>query len=266
MSSVANVVKGLLVPGSIAFLVLSLVTGVALLYGNQPMQRWGRRWLTAVLVLYGCLSTPLGADILATPLTRQFSAIERREAAQGAQTVVVLSVSSEVYRANGQEVAELGKATAHNALEGARVYRLLGVPTVIASGGFVSPDEQGPSPSEILRDALLKLGIPAERIVVESRSRTTREQAVLVGELLRARGVRRFVLVTEANHMPRAVATFRGLGLLPVPSAPPLLAAGDTGLLGRLRPDINALRQSDWAAYEHLARLYYWARGWGAGS
>jgi uncharacterized SAM-binding protein YcdF (DUF218 family) len=263
MGSIAGLVKTILVPGSISFLALGLVIGVALLYGTQSMQRWARRWLTLLLALYGFLSTPLGAGMLAAPLIRQYSALHSRDEARGADTVVVLSVSSDVYRANGQAVAEMGKATAFNALEAARVYRLLGTPRVIASGGPEAPDEPGPTPSEILRDGLTRLGVPVSQIDMETRSRTTREQALFVADLLSARGVRRFVLVTEPSHMPRAVAAFRALGLDPVPSRPMFEAPTQGGWVWRLLPADHGLEQSDWAAYEHLARLYYWLRGWG---
>jgi uncharacterized SAM-binding protein YcdF (DUF218 family) len=106
------------------------------------------------------------------------------------------------------------------------------------------------------------LGVPEDHIEAESRSRTTREQGLFVADILRARGVRRFVLVTEANHMPRALATFRGLGLDPLPSPSPFLPEAPTGFLQQLRPRFSALMLSDWASYEHLARIYYWLRGW----
>jgi uncharacterized SAM-binding protein YcdF (DUF218 family) len=214
---------------------------------------------------YGFLSTPAGADFVSGPLVRQFAPIATPQEAKGANTVVVLSVSSEVYRANGQAVAELGKATAYNALEAARIFRLLRNTNVIVSGGSPDPSDPGPTPSEILSESLVKLGVPAERIETEPRSQTTREQAVFVGDLLRARHVRQFVLVTEANHMPRAVSAFRALGFDPIPSTPVLSVDRPGGLLARLRPGIYPLQQSDWAAYEHLARLYYWARGWSSG-
>ncbi|MCX6545060.1 MAG: YdcF family protein [Acidobacteria bacterium] len=262
MTQFANIVKSLLIPGSIPFLVFGLVAGVALLFGPQALQRWARRWLLLLLLLYGFLSTPFGANMLAGPLVREFSPIQTREQAGGADTVVVLSVSSSVYSANGQAVAEMGKATALNALEAARVFRLLGHPAVVASGGMVDGGQPGPTPGEILRNALVTLGVPEQYIETESRSRTTREQGLFVAELLRARGVRRFVLVTEANHMPRAVATFRQLGLDPLPSPSPFFLESPKGILQQLRPNFSALQLSDWASYEHLARAYYWLRGW----
>jgi uncharacterized SAM-binding protein YcdF (DUF218 family) len=262
MGAIAALVKTSLVPGSISFLGLGLVAGIALLYGPPPVLKWARRWLVFLVMVYAFLSTPVGADLVSGPLVRQFSPITTRQEAKGANTVVVLSVSSEVYHGDGQTVSELGKATAYNALEGARIFRLLQNPGVIVSGGFVGPAESGPTPSDVLASTLVKLGVPAERIETEPRSQTTREQAVFVGERLRARRVRKFVLVTEGNHMPRAVEAFRALGFEPIPSAPSLAGERPAGVLNRIRPGFASLRLSDWAAYEHMARFYYRVQGW----
>jgi uncharacterized SAM-binding protein YcdF (DUF218 family) len=258
----ATAVKSFFVPGSISFLVAGLVIGVALLYLGDRARRWGRGWLTVLLAAYAFLATPLGADWVAAPLVRPFTPITGRDQARGIDTVVVLSAGGEVYRAYGQEVAEMGKATAFNALEAARLYHLLPSVTFVASGGVVVPGARQEPEGQVLAAGLARLGIPRGRILVEAESRTTREQAVNVTALLRKRGVRRFILVTAADHMPRAAAAFRGLGLEPVPSVSRFAIATAPQLWARLRPSINALRQSDWACYEYLARVYYWTQGW----
>jgi uncharacterized SAM-binding protein YcdF (DUF218 family) len=257
-----SIVKSFLVPGSISFLVAGLVVGVGLLYGSDRMRRWGRAWLTVLLLVYAFLATPLGADLVAAPLVRRFTPITRRDQAPGVDTLVVLSTGGEIYRAYGEEVAEMGKSTAYNALEAARVYRVMTPRTVIASGGIVDPGARRDPEAAVLTDGLVRLGVPRDRIVLESRSRTTREQAVNVAELLKKRGVKRFVLVTTADHMPRANATFKELNLQPVPAVSMFAMATPPGLWHRLRPSINALKQSDWACYEYLARIYYWKQGW----
>lgn len=258
----AEVVKTFLVPGSISFFVAGLIAGVVLLYGSDRMKRWGRAWLTLLLFAYAFLSTSLGADWVAAPLVRSFTPVTTREQARGMDTVVVLSTGGEVYRAYGEEVAEMGKATSYNALEAARLYRLVTPATFIASGGIVTAGSRRETEAQVLAAGMARLGVPRERIILESNSRTTREQAVNVATLLKKRGVRRFLLVTGADHMPRARATFRDLGLDPVPSVSRFAMGDPSTLWQRLRPSINALRQSDWACYEYLARIYYWWQGW----
>ena len=262
MSGVANTIKMFLVPGSISFLVLGLIVGVSLLYGGKGMVRFGRRWLTGMLIVYALLSTPLGSHLLVAPLISHFDAIRSVGEARGATTVVVLSTGAEVYRAGDQEVDEMGKASAYNALEGARVYRLLQPSLVIASGGIVDEGGQQRSEGDIVAEGLVRLGVPSARIVVEGRSRTTREQAVYTAALLRDRHITTFVLVTAADHMARASSTFREQGLDPVPSVATFAVTTPPGFIHRLRPSLNALRQSDWGVYEYLARFYYWIQGW----
>jgi uncharacterized SAM-binding protein YcdF (DUF218 family) len=258
----AEIVKHLLVPGSISFLVAGLVLGVALLYGGNRARRWGRGWLTGLLILYAFLATSLGADFVAAPLVRSFTPIMSPEQAAGIDTVVVLSAGGEVYRAYGAEVTEMGKATANNALEAARLNRLLSPGTFIASGGLVNPESRREPEASTLAGGMIRLGIPRERILLETASTTTREQAINVASMLAARHVSRFLLVTTADHMPRASAAFRERGLQPLPSVSMFAMNDPLPFWQRLRPGVGALRQSDWACYEYLARIYYWYRGW----
>jgi uncharacterized SAM-binding protein YcdF (DUF218 family) len=133
---------------------------------------------------------------------------------------------------------------------------------VIASGGIVEPGSRTTTEAGVLADALVRLGVPRERIALEPRSRTTREQAVNVAGMLKKGGVGRFLLVTNASHMPRASAAFRELGFQPVASVSLYAVGTPPGFWHRLRPGVSALRQSDWACYEYLARIYYWYEGW----
>jgi uncharacterized SAM-binding protein YcdF (DUF218 family) len=256
----AQTLKLFLVPGSVQFLAIGLALGVGLLYGGARQQRWGRWWLTALLPFYLFLCTPVGADVVSAPLAWQYGALKTADQAAGIDTVVALTTGSWVYRANGLEVDEMGKPTAYNAMETARVYRMLGSPTVLATGGAPPGAEQRFAEAEVMADGLVRLGVPRERITLETRSRTTREQAVNAAEMLRRRGTRRFVLVTDSEHMPRAMAVFREQGIDPVPSVSVMRVQTPPGLVHRLRPTIGAYQQSDRACYEYVARLYYWGQ------
>jgi uncharacterized SAM-binding protein YcdF (DUF218 family) len=88
---------------------------------------------------------------------------------------------------------------------------------VLACGGMGGSEM--PPYSLVMRQALEREGVPAEDIWVEDRSHSTHENAVFAAQLLRRKGIRKIVLVTEAYHMPRAVACFREEGLIVVPAA-----------------------------------------------
>jgi uncharacterized SAM-binding protein YcdF (DUF218 family) len=107
----------------------------------------------------------------------------------------------------------LSAAAARRVERAARAYREHGAPLVIASGGKLW---QGVIEADAFTRALVELGVPAERVVCERESQTTRGNARGVARLLRERGVVQLGLVTCDWHMPRALSLFRQSGLEPV--------------------------------------------------
>jgi uncharacterized SAM-binding protein YcdF (DUF218 family) len=67
----------------------------------------------------------------------------------------------------------------------------------------------GAGDCESNRQLLVRAGVTADRIITESRARTTRENALLTIPLLRKLGVRKAVLVTSWYHSRRALKCFR---------------------------------------------------------
>jgi uncharacterized SAM-binding protein YcdF (DUF218 family) len=59
---------------------------------------------------------------------------------------------------------------------------------------------------------LERFGIARERIVLESRSRTTDENARFTRALVSPKPGERWLLVTSAFHMPRSIGAFRHAG------------------------------------------------------
>jgi uncharacterized SAM-binding protein YcdF (DUF218 family) len=137
----------------------------------------------------------------------------------------------------------------------------MGSPTVLVAGGMVVDGGQRSAESEVMAEGLVRLGVPRDRIILEVRSHNTREQATNSAELLRMRGTKRFVLVTDSEHMPRTLAAFRAQGLDPLPSPSSPRVTTPPGLRYRLRPMLGAYLQSDRACYEYFAIAYYWGRG-----
>jgi uncharacterized SAM-binding protein YcdF (DUF218 family) len=84
--------------------------------------------------------------------------------------------------------------------EAARLYRAGVAPRVFVTG-------RGDAGTN--RRILLEGGVPADRIVVESRAMTTRSNAGLLKPMLEAAGVRSALIVTSPFHTRRALATFR---------------------------------------------------------
>jgi uncharacterized SAM-binding protein YcdF (DUF218 family) len=262
--SLAELTKSFLVPGTLTFLLFGLTLGVLLAHGPRRWRPLGLPLLTLLAASYWLASVPVVGAALATRFHARDAGQVTMAEVSGAQAIVVLGAGiRNTYAAAGHVLTVPDLQTILNAVEAARVHRLFpnGLP-IIASGGRQQGAVEQDSESAILREWLIYAGVPPDHIVLESGSRTTREQAQLVAPMLKTNHWSSFVLVVPAVQMPRAVAVFRAAGVNPIPaSAPFRLDADPKGTLGWM-PNGGALRWSERATYDYLAWAYYWLRGW----
>jgi uncharacterized SAM-binding protein YcdF (DUF218 family) len=257
---VADLVKLVFIPGSVGMLVLGVLAGVALLH-VPALERWARRWLVALCVLYIVLALPVVAAWLENGTRPPYQPLATDRDAAGVTAIVVLGNGIVSYAHDGLAVESLTRRTAYNAIEGARLYRLLRPQLVVASGGQADPGELRRSEAAAVRDVLIGLGVPHDRIVIETSSWNTATQAAQVAPIVR--GHARFALVTSPIHMARAMALFEARGLHPV-AAPSQIEYGppNQSPVMRFVPSPNALRASELSMYELLAMAYAESRGW----
>lgn len=88
---------------------------------------------------------------------------------------------------------------------------------LIYSAGSGSLTRQDVKEADFVLPLLARLGIGAERVLLENQSRNTHENAVFSRGIAGADGMEPWILVTSAFHMPRAVGTFRKAGWTVVP-------------------------------------------------
>ncbi len=105
---------------------------------------------------------------------------------------------------------KLGETLARRARAGADAWRVSAAQLVVASGGRTH--DRGME-ADWLAATLVDLGVPADCIVRERCSHTTRENARFSSRLLERRSVSEVVVVTCSWHLPRAVALFEREGL-----------------------------------------------------
>jgi uncharacterized SAM-binding protein YcdF (DUF218 family) len=79
-------------------------------------------------------------------------------------------------------------------------------PVLLFSGAALDPDSV--SSADLMKRDAIRLGVPAEAILVEPASATTEENARLVAQLLRARGLHSAIVVTSPYHQRRASLFF----------------------------------------------------------
>lgn len=145
---------------------------------------------------------------------------------------------------------------------GVRLLQAGKAPRLVLSGGALPWHAEGGPESQAMLAFVTDLGVPRERVLIESQSATTRGNAVQTAQLMAERGVRRVLLVTSALHMRRAEAAFRAVGLEVVPAATDyeVVEQGDTAL--DYMPDAQALADSSRAFKEILGLFVYRLRGW----
>ncbi|MGE0218903.1 YdcF family protein [Mycolicibacterium sp.] len=101
----------------------------------------------------------------------------------------------------------------------AALYESRRVEWIVLTGGVGQGDTL--AEAEAGRDWLIAEGIPVERLLVETRSRTTRENFTLALPLLADHGIDRVLIVSDPLHMRRAIRMALDLGLDAHPSPTP---------------------------------------------
>jgi uncharacterized SAM-binding protein YcdF (DUF218 family) len=132
---------------------------------------------------------------------------------------------------------------------------------VVFTGGSANFIFHGPPESEFAARFLEEFGIPRDRIELESDSRTTGENAVNTMRLLKPKPGERWVLITSAWHMPRAIGLFRKAGV-PVEAYPVDWHTVGWGALATQTLSVSdRLGELDLAAHEWAGLIFDWLAG-----
>lgn len=241
--------------GKIAWLVLRpgnllLILAVVGLLGGR--RRWARTAaLTGIGGLVLATLLPIGAWLLA-PLENRFPQPGWPERVDG---VIVLGggVVPEITAARDSVTFNEGAERQTAMLAIARRYPQA---RIVFTGGIGALGGAAITEAEVVRRFLAEQGVPAGRVLIEDRSRTTLENALLSRELARPEPGERWLLVTSAAHMPRSVGIFRRVGW-PVEAWPvDYRTTGGLELDLSIRLDQRLARLED-AAYEWAGLAWY---------
>ena len=238
------------------FLMLLGLAGLALLLTR--FARAGRRLLVASVILMAAIGVLPVGKALTLPLENRFP---QWNPAHGAPTgVIVLGgvINSEVSAARGQ--ITLGEAAERMvaAVELARQYPSA---RIVFAGGNAMLISDGYAEADFAQLMFEKLGVPRDRLSFERESRNTEENAVFSKRLVAPKPGERWLLVTSAMHMPRAIGTFRQVGF-PVEAYPVDYQTRGRGNVWAI-PDslMGGLAATDVAFHEWLGLFVYWITG-----
>jgi uncharacterized SAM-binding protein YcdF (DUF218 family) len=232
--------------------LLSPLTASMLIAAIAVVCRWCRRprlarilFGAAVTVLYaGSLS--IVGDALLTPLEHRYPPLHQDMSPPAADYVVVLGAGYTPYH-DLPTTAALNPDGLARVVEAVRLVRRLNGARLVVSGG--APSGQIPSAlgyAEMARE----LGVDEGSLLLLETPLDTQAEARAIAGLV---GNARFILVTSAYHMPRAVLEMRRAGLQPIPAPTGQLVLGsDSGAWSAWVPNSGALRKVERALHEYI--------------
>ncbi len=241
--------------------------GVAtVLWAAAAVLRWrgrtagSRRALLGGVAVILAASNPMAADLLLGSLESRYPPAPVEDYPR-VDAIVVLGGATQAPLPPRIEVEVNGSFD--RLLHGLRLLRAGKAPGLILSGGAIAW-LTGSSLPEAARMARLaaEYGVEPGQLLLESRSRNTRENAVHTARLMGERGLKRVLLVTSARHMPRAAGVFRKAGVDFVPAPTDFRVAAKPFSPWRLLPDVESLDASSRAVKEYAGLAVYRLRGW----
>jgi uncharacterized SAM-binding protein YcdF (DUF218 family) len=176
--------------------------------------------------------------------------------------VVVLSGAVDVLKSEARHQLELGPAAERITalLDLARRYPEAKLVYVGGSGSFLGA---APRPESLIAaEGLEQLGLARERLVTGTKSRNTAENAQETRALIGTRPGERWLLVTSAWHMPRAVGCFRQAGLPVVAYPVDFRTRGRQDVLNPFTEVAQGLVLLDLAIKEWIGLVGYRLLGW----
>jgi uncharacterized SAM-binding protein YcdF (DUF218 family) len=196
-------------------ITLAIIIGiVGIVLGFTRFARAGRVLIAgAILVLAAGLLTPLGA-LLIRPLEDRFPPPPPDLPAPAG--IIVLGGAMETDRSQARGQIYLTPDAAR-LIAGVDLARRYPAARLVFTGGWGSLVGEGEAEAIGVRKLWHALGVPADRVTFEGKSRNTFENAVFTRDLVRPGKGERWLLVTSAWHMPRAVGIFRHAGFEVVP-------------------------------------------------
>jgi uncharacterized SAM-binding protein YcdF (DUF218 family) len=200
---------------------------------------------------------PVGTALL-IPLEGRF---QPWDASRGAPTGIIVPggvIDAEVSMRRGTISLS---SHAERLIAAIELYRRYPNVRVVFTGGSANLIFHGPPESEFAAKFLEEFGIPRDRIELESDSRTTGENAINTMHLLKPKPGERWVLITSAWHMPRAIGLFRKAGFSVEAYPVDWHTVGWAALATQGFSFPDRLRELDLASHEWAGLIFDWLTG-----
>jgi uncharacterized SAM-binding protein YcdF (DUF218 family) len=240
------------------FIALLIAYGSILIW--TAWARWGRRFVCfgAAMLLIAGLSS-LG-NLLTEPLEDRFPRTDLNTRPPPTGFIVLGGGES-----TGLSLARGGipavNESAERVIEAMILARRFPEAKLALSGGDASLIYKAGPEADSTATLLQAMGVDRSRMILESSSRDTYENAVHLKEVLGKQGLlgegKRWILITSGFHMPRAMGVFRKVGFDVEPWPVDYRTGGDVGLLGYFDLVSAGLRRVDMMTHEWIGLVAY---------
>lgn len=130
---------------------------------------------------------------------------------------------------------------------------------IVGGGGTVFGD--GTAEAPVTAAFMKSIGIDPNRILIEDRSRTTFENAIYSVQVAKPKEGERWLLVTSAWHMPRAIGVFEKAGFPVIPYPVDFRVGGSFHGVRGFATISDGLRRFDVGAKEWAGLVAYYLAG-----
>ena len=242
-------------------LLLSFLGLYFLWFTNK--QRTGKIVMSVGLVILTLFSYRVIADKLLRPLERQYDTFETQSPSVVPETEDESAIKFVVVLGGGHTsdpalppISQIGKSSLVRLIEGIRIYRKYPGAKLLLSGGAVFDPV---SEAEIMARVAREIGVPERDIILESKSKDTRDEALFIKPIV---GNEPFVLVTSASHIPRSMNLFKKLGMNPIPSPIGHSVKDEQELSpSSFFPSTGNIQKAELAIHEYIGTIWSKLRG-----
>ncbi|MBS0909654.1 MULTISPECIES: envelope biogenesis factor ElyC [Tatumella] len=240
-----KMIGGMLLP--LPLLLICMGLALLLLWFTR-WQKTARILLSVSWVILLLLSLQPVADRLLAPLESEYPTL--RDGRPG-DYIVVLG-GGYTYNPRWAPGSNLIGNSLPRVTEGVRLWRLSPGAKMIFTGARAQGNPR--SNASVAAEVAESLGVPPQDIIQLDKPKDTAEEAAAVRQLI---GNHPLILVTSANHLPRAMQFFRQQGLAPVPApANQMAITSPLNFWEKLTPSPLWLSHSERAWYETLGRMW----------
>ncbi len=203
---IASKIYGMIAaPGNL--LVILLVAGVILMW--TPWRRAGRIMTVTAAGLFVAIAVIPWSSVLIGPLENRFP--QPPELPRDIGGVIVLGGSASPWLSRARNQVILNE-NAERLTSFAVLAKHYGNSHLIFSGGSGRLITGADREADFAKRLLADLDVDVSRVVFERESRNTWENAVYASKLVPFQSAEKWLLVTSARHMPRAMGAFRKSG------------------------------------------------------